>query len=114
MGNADFKNNIADPQDGFILYANKKLVKYPKTLLYNIDTNTGCDKGYLTMFNSKGSFGLVNVATGKQYTYNNLKTDNVFSFAAISDAGTVLIKKAENGAWLGLVTGNCWPHSNMK
>lgn len=96
-GNADFKNNTATPEDGFIMYANRKIVKFPNTVLYNIDTNTGCEKGYLAMFNSKGSFGFVNVTTGKQYTHNNLKADNIHSFAAISDAGTILIRKG--GKW---------------
>lgn len=89
-GNADFANNNAAPKDGFIFFANKKLVKYPNTRLNGLDLNTGSDKGYLAMSNGTTMTGLISVTTGKTYTFSSLKS---VRYVGISDAGTVLTEK---------------------
>lgn len=77
----------------FIYYADGKLKEYPKAELNKIDENTGCDKGYLQIIDSKGR-GLIQVTTGKQYRFDNLNGD---AYGAISNDGNVLVEK--NGKW---------------
>ncbi|MBP1754306.1 MAG: hypothetical protein H6Q59_704 [Firmicutes bacterium] len=77
----------------FIYYADGNLKEYPKAELRKIDENTGCDKGYLQIIDSKGS-GLIQVATGKQYRFDNLNGD---AYGAISNDGNVLVEK--KGKW---------------